>query len=232
MHNTEESLRCSEQRTRNTKPPFIKDTHSQCTNHELSYGSTSKIITEQGTKIIPMWPFFRGIFLHDVVCRYYPEFLRSSYLCKYQLELVSSGRLCLLDFLLGGDSLVLFMEVVVILVIIANCMNRQCIDAHMRKALIVSQVCYTEVFLNAWVCQCIGFQMCIHMTILVRCTLYACISVKARCLQLCMYTSPDVLLLASTDYVHCSLSHNNFKFTYYYVCKTVLFINSWRVFTA
>ena len=113
------------------------------------------------------YPIFRGIFLHDVICRYYPEFLRSPYLCKYQLELVSSGRLCLLDFLIGGDSLVLFMEVVVILVIIAVCMNRQYIDTHTRKALIASQVCCTKVFLNAWVCQCIWFQMCIHLTILV-----------------------------------------------------------------
>jgi A-kinase anchor protein 10 len=42
--------------------------------------------------------------------RYHAHFLRSSYLCRYQLELVSSGGLCLLDFLLGGDSLVYFME--------------------------------------------------------------------------------------------------------------------------
>ena len=45
------------------------------------------------------------------LCRYYQEFLRSSSLCKYQLELVSSGQLSLLDFLLGGDSLGYFMEV-------------------------------------------------------------------------------------------------------------------------
>lgn len=34
-------------------------------------------------------------------------------MCKFQLELVSSGGLCLLDFLLGGDPLVYFMEVVI-----------------------------------------------------------------------------------------------------------------------
>jgi A-kinase anchor protein 10 len=50
-------------------------------------------------------------FVYDLIeNQYYPEFLRSPHLCKYQLELVSSGKLCLLDFLLGGDSLVLFME--------------------------------------------------------------------------------------------------------------------------
>lgn len=34
-------------------------------------------------------------------------------MCKFQLELVSSGGLSLLDFLLGGDPLVYFMEVVI-----------------------------------------------------------------------------------------------------------------------
>lgn len=45
------------------------------------------------------------------VFRYYPEFLRSSFLCKYQLEYITSGKLKLLDFLLGENALFYFMEV-------------------------------------------------------------------------------------------------------------------------
>lgn len=42
--------------------------------------------------------------------RYYPGFLRSSSLCKFQLEYISSGQLQLLDFLLGENALFYFME--------------------------------------------------------------------------------------------------------------------------
>lgn len=44
-------------------------------------------------------------------CRYYPKFLRSSILCKFQLEYISSGKLKLLDFILGDNTLFYFMEV-------------------------------------------------------------------------------------------------------------------------
>ena len=43
--------------------------------------------------------------------RYHRDFLSSSFLCKYQLELVSSGGHCLLDFLMGEDQLSYFREV-------------------------------------------------------------------------------------------------------------------------
>lgn len=43
--------------------------------------------------------------------RYYPKFLQSSTLCKFQLEYISSGELKLLDFLLGDTTLFYFMEV-------------------------------------------------------------------------------------------------------------------------
>ena len=33
-------------------------------------------------------------------------------MCKYQLEVISGGGLCLLDILLCGDSLTYFMEVI------------------------------------------------------------------------------------------------------------------------
>lgn len=43
--------------------------------------------------------------------RYYPKFLRSSQFCEYQLELIASGKLILLDILLGDNALFHFMEV-------------------------------------------------------------------------------------------------------------------------
>lgn len=43
--------------------------------------------------------------------RYYPGFLQSAFLCKYQLDYIASGTLSLLDFLLGDHTLFYFMEV-------------------------------------------------------------------------------------------------------------------------
>lgn len=43
--------------------------------------------------------------------RFYPGFLSSHELCKYQYEYISSGELCLLDFLLSENALFYFMEV-------------------------------------------------------------------------------------------------------------------------
>lgn len=42
--------------------------------------------------------------------RYYPGFLHSSYLCKYQLDYIGSGALSLVDFLLGENALSFFIE--------------------------------------------------------------------------------------------------------------------------
>ncbi|XP_064391555.1 A-kinase anchor protein 10, mitochondrial-like [Halichondria panicea] len=47
---------------------------------------------------------------HTLESRYYPEFLRSAHLCRYQLEYISSGQLGLLDFLLADNALFYFME--------------------------------------------------------------------------------------------------------------------------
>lgn len=54
------------------------------------------------------WP---AIYKKHHYSRYYPKFLQSPTLCKFQLEYISSGDLKLLDFLLGDTTLFYFMEV-------------------------------------------------------------------------------------------------------------------------
>ncbi len=46
-----------------------------------------------------------------VLHRFYPGFLHSAFLCKYQLDYIASGALNLIDFLLGENALFYFMEV-------------------------------------------------------------------------------------------------------------------------
>ena len=45
------------------------------------------------------------------VCRYYPGFMQSPFLCKYQLDYIASGAMGLMDFLLEDNALFYFMEV-------------------------------------------------------------------------------------------------------------------------
>ena len=50
--------------------------------------------------------------LYSCIRYYNPQFQHSSFLCKYQLEYISTGRLQLFDFLLGNNVLLsYFMEV-------------------------------------------------------------------------------------------------------------------------
>ena len=44
-----------------------------------------------------------------VLHRYYPGFLHSTFLCKYQLDYIVSGAINLVDFLLGENALFYFM---------------------------------------------------------------------------------------------------------------------------
>lgn len=58
-------------------------------------------------------------------------------MCKFQLELVSSGGLSLLDFLLGGDPLVYFMEVVMTVPIhcVHNSFITSFVSAHLNGGI-------------------------------------------------------------------------------------------------
>ena len=66
--------------------------------------------------------------------RYYnPQFQQSSFLCKYQLEYISTGRLQLFDFLLGNNVLLsYFMEVchlpALVVVLLIPCGETCCLD--------------------------------------------------------------------------------------------------------
>ena len=47
----------------------------------------------------------------SIIFRYHPQFCRSRFLSKYQLEYISGGHLVMADILLNNNALFYFMEV-------------------------------------------------------------------------------------------------------------------------
>lgn len=62
---------------------------------------------------LPKCTFFSKIqvICYDYLARYFPDFLRSEFHCKYQVDILTSGRVYLADILYNESATSYFMEV-------------------------------------------------------------------------------------------------------------------------